>query len=653
MLRDEESRQREFHRYVEIGRDNQICISGMRGWCENVEVEPESWGVYAEITGLPIGSHTVGCPYVNGKLGGMNLRWIISDFLNEHCAGCPHHTPNGDVSWGQQIIDEHIAQAEQAQRLLDETSQRIQELRAELRGKSAGMVEQESAEARSVLVYLEAVFSESEAERDEASEFIKQAASIGADLFPIEAARLIATLARTPEYSEAMLPVCAVLANSVANIAEDLVETALINIKAGLHVELSAAVLGSVGSAAIFPLSEIYIRQLMLSQDHHPLSVAFDVERSNYPNSTLVLAKCFDADKESVTSVAREELKSEIDHNRHNVCGAIGLLQKERPSIGLDLLDSLITSLNLYDSDYTYYGPSTSIVPVLRATLMHDPAATDEAIGAAFPTARPAVQEDFINAYARLERSHLDVDENTNPQLPGVATNRLWEWIRDERLIVEVRHEALKSLASTYELFPSRAADDLNTLLGYLAIVSAQERPPLRPTALEIPGHSGSEIVEQLEQQSDLMRWHSFKRELAGCLTTLGRYDASMVFQAVADCLDQPLEQMNEDFKVSCVSVLGNVAAKYEIRPRALPYIWKALMDYGSPRTRAQAIEATENMFGNGISPPPNLAEMVLISLNDEYVVVHQTAVRVVAWRPHWFSATQTRNLLISLAVLL
>ena len=233
MLRGEESREREFHRYVEIGQDNQICISGMRRWCKNVEVEPAASGLYAEITGLPIGSYTVGCPYVGGKVEGMNLRWIISDFLNEHCSGCPHHTPNGDVSWGRQIIDERTAQTEQARHLSDETHRRIQELRADLRGKSADMAEHQSVEARSVLAYLEAVFSESESERDEASESIRQAASIGAELFPIEAARLIATLARTPEYSEAMLPVCAVFGTELTDLAEDLVETALTNIATG------------------------------------------------------------------------------------------------------------------------------------------------------------------------------------------------------------------------------------------------------------------------------------------------------------------------------------------------------------------------------------------------------------------------------------
>ena len=653
MLRHEESMEPEFHRHVEIGQDNQICISGMRRWCKNVEVTPEASGLYAEITGLPIGSYTVGCPYVSGKTGGMNLRWIMSSFLNEHCAGCPHHTPNGDVSWGQEIIDERTVHTEQARRLSDETNRRIQEMRAELRAKSAGMAEQESVEARSVLTYLEAVFSESESERDEASESIRQAASIGAELFPIEAARLIATLARTPEYAEAMLPVCVIFGTELTDLTDDLVETALTNIEAGLHVESSAAVLRSVADAAKFPLGELHIRRLMLSQDHHPLSVIFNREEPNYPNSTSVLVKSFDADRESVTSVAREVLENQSDHNRHNVCGAIDLVQQERPSIGLDLLDSLIASLNLYDSDDTYDGPSTKIVPLLMAALTHDPAATDAAIGTAFRHARPAVQGDFANVYGLLERSHHDVDENTHPQLFAVVTRRLWEWIRDERLTIEVRHEALSSLASTYRLFPSRAAADLGTLLGYLAIVCAQEQPPVRPTSLEIPGHSGNEIVEQLERQTDLMKWNSFKRELGECLTTLSRHDESAVFQAVSDCLDQPLDQMNEEFKVRCVSVLAKAAAKYETRPRALPYVWKALMDYGSPSTRAQAIEATANMFSNGVSPPPNLAEMVLISLNDPYVVVHQAALQAVARRPHWFNANQTPSLLVKLGVLL
>ena len=258
-----------------------------------------------------------------------------------------------------------------------------------------------------------------------------------------------------------MLPVCVVFGPKLTDLTEDLVETALTNIETGLHVESSAAVLRSVGNAAAFPLNELHIRQLLLSQDHSRLSVAFNAAESNHPNSTAVLVKSFDADNDSVTSVVREELESEIDHNRNTVCGAIGLVQKERPSIGLDLLDSLITSLSLYDSDDIYDGPSTRIVPILRATLMYDPAATDKAIGAAFSSARPAVQEDFTNVYAQLRKSHHNANQKFHPQLSVIVTNRLWEWIRDERLTTEVRHDALRSLAAAYDLFPSRAANGL------------------------------------------------------------------------------------------------------------------------------------------------------------------------------------------------
>lgn len=137
MLRKEESRDRQLERYVELGRDNQTCISGMRRWCKHAELEPTASGLYAELTGLPIGAHSVACRYVNVNTESMNIRGIVSDFLAQHCFGCPHHSPNGDISWGQQIIDEHAAKAERVRVMSEETDRRIQQLRAELREKSA------------------------------------------------------------------------------------------------------------------------------------------------------------------------------------------------------------------------------------------------------------------------------------------------------------------------------------------------------------------------------------------------------------------------------------------------------------------------------------------------------------------------------------
>ena len=653
MLRKDESRDRQFGRYAELGRDNQSCISGMRRWCRHVELEPTASGLYAELTGLPIGAHSVACPYVKEKTESMNVRWIASDFLAQHCIGCPHHSPNGDISWGQQIIDVHAAQAERVRGMSKERDRRIQQLRAELREKSALLSDQATAEARSVLQLLEAVFSDSEPEWSRAVERIRQAASIGSDLFPDEAVRLIATLAKTPEYSESMLPVCSVLAPQLPELAKDLKEAALTNIENGLNVELSAAVLSSLGDAVPYPLDDQYVRHLILSQDHHPIFTGTRGEEANYRHSNTVLIRSLDADPESVARVVRTELGSALEQHRHNTCSAVALIQQSRPNLAISLLDALIASLNLYESDETGYEPSTAIRRVLRAGLMHNPSVVDEAIGAAFTSARPAVQEDLADVYQQWQRSRDDGNESLSPLIGEISATRLFQWVRDERLHIQVRQEALRSLKSTYSLFPERAIDDFATLLGYLAIVSAQEKPLERAPSLEIPRSTHNELVNQLEQRSDLLGWNAFKSELAQCLTILSRYDAPMVLQAVTECLDRPLDEINVEFKVRCVSVLGDMAANYELRPRALPYVWRALMDYGSPSTRAQAIEAAVKMFRNGVAPPENLVEMVLLSLTDNYVVVHQAALRAVIRRSYWFDVNQAPDLFASLASLL
>ena len=590
------------------------------------------------------------CPYVTGKTESMNVRWIVSDFLTQHCAGCPHHSPNGDDSWGREIINEHVAQVERTQRLAEETNLRIQQLRADLRNQSASLAEQATTEARSILAYLEAVFSECEEERNNAPERIRQAALLGADALPIEAVRLINTLAGTAEYSESMLPVCEVIAPARPDLAEALVETALLNIETGLHVESSAAVLQSVGGANPYPLNELHVRSLILSQDHHPLAAAFNQEGSNYPHSISVLVRSLDADPESVTSVVRQQLESEFDQYRHSTCGAAALIQQQRPSIALDMLESLIASLNLYYADETSYGPSTKIVPVLRAALRYNPIIVDQALGKAFANARPAVQRDIINVYRRLRGSDDDANQLHPPELADVAIDRLLGWVRNEQLAIDVRKKALESLESAYRQFPSKAIDEFGTLLGYLAVISTQDEPPDRPPFLEIPGQTRNQLIDQLDRQTDRIKWNAFKRGLAECLSILGRHDAPKTFRAIADCLDQFLDQINPEFKVRCVSILGEVATKYDIRPQALPYLWKALMDFSSPGTRAEAIEATVKMFGKGVAPPSNLVDMISVYLADEYVVVHQAALRAVTQCRYWFDTSRTFDLLVRLA---
>ena len=300
----------------------------------------------------------------------------------------------------------------------------------------------------------------------------------------------------------------------------------------------------------------------------------------------------------------------------------------------------------MYEEDETGYGPSTRIVPILRSALRYKPNEVDQAIAEAFHRVRPTVQADLTDVYQLVNRQENHVSEPHASQLSDIVVKRLLTWVRQDHLAIAVRIEAIESLESAYSEFPGRAADDFETLLGYLAIVSAQENPGWHPPTLAIPGQPGNRLMDILDESTNSSQWATFKQKLLDCLEALSQDNASGAIQAISDCLGQPMEQINGEFKAGCVSILGNVADKYDIRPQTLPYLWRALMDYGSPRTRAAAIDATIKMFRNGVSPPPNLVEIILIHLSDPYAVVHQAALRAVTQRRYWFGANQTGNLL-------
>ena len=199
MRPSEESQDDDFMRAVKIGEENAECLHGMHRWCKLVEIERTSEGLYAQITGLPIASHSVACPKVEGKAESMNLRWIFSDFLVEHCATCPHHAPNGDTSWGSDIIDRRRKETQERQHAEEEEACRVSRLREELRSISRGLSANTEPESRQILEFLGAIFSEVEVERIEAFGRLKQSARVGADLFPEAAVDLVLTLAGTKD----------------------------------------------------------------------------------------------------------------------------------------------------------------------------------------------------------------------------------------------------------------------------------------------------------------------------------------------------------------------------------------------------------------------------------------------------------------------
>jgi hypothetical protein len=504
------------------------------------------------------------------------------------------------------------------------------------------------------------VFSEDEAVRKGAAERLKQSACLGPDLFPDAAIDLVLTLAGSDEFCALILPVCAELASRRPDLGARLCKTALDNIEKGLHPELAASVLVALGNAVAYPLDEACIERLLLSQDHYLPIGRWEDGGPDYSHCTAILVRSFDAEPLSVQSVIRRELHNENDYVRVQLCGALKLIQEQRPQIAVNLLDDLVRSLDLYEDERLgTQTPSGQIIHILQSAFRHSPERVDQFLAESMTRVRPTVQEDVVRVYRdqlfdwtvsweerREQRNRAEVLE-----CDKAAIERLLRWAKDARLEIDIRANALEALEIACKYATLGALSHFDSILGYFAIVSGEKRPPDAPPKILLPGQPQESQLEQLNEFSRTQQWQIFKQRLQKCLKELCEARPSEVFDSVSGCLNQPLEHLEDGFKACCVSLLGKMGKDYQLQPRVLPQIWRALMDYGSAWVRARAIDATVEMFSySSGSPPANLVDTIIVHLRDPKVVVHQAALRAVSRRPSWFDERQSVEVLISLS---
>lgn len=97
---------------LELGRANLQTIELARRHCLNMTfVEAGGRGMAEAMSGLPINTRRVECPYGRGNGWAMNLEWVALDFYNEHCVGCEFRRPTGEVPNLATLVEERKAAA--------------------------------------------------------------------------------------------------------------------------------------------------------------------------------------------------------------------------------------------------------------------------------------------------------------------------------------------------------------------------------------------------------------------------------------------------------------------------------------------------------------------------------------------------------------
>jgi hypothetical protein len=659
MDRLNESFSDDFEHAIERGKANKQCVKEMQQWCKHFRIEMKSSGLYAQMSGLPIGLHEISCPYTACQPSASNLPWICSDFLIKACDGCEYHEPNGDDSWGQKIISDH---KERVRLRAEEEKKRVEEvdrLRSELRAQSQSIGSASELQSQRIAVFLEEMFSDNSAVQDEAVARLKQAAQVGADLFPESAIDLLINMFHYEEFNKSAIEICAELAGKQTGQSQKFESAALNAIRSKQHPHHATSILVRLEKAANYPLDVECIQRLLLSQYHDVPIGNWGDRKPDYSATTEVLVRSYDANEDSFLDLLRNNLQHDNDELRKHFCGALNLLQQKRPAIVQRILPELMKSLERYEKkDITHGGPSGKIIKVFQWAFRIAPKLIDDFLAEDVERVRPTVQKDIINVYRdqfidrdlnwhdRRGREETDISEAER-----IAIGRLLKWIKNDRMEPEVRWKAAEALDIACSYATGAMVKEFDYLLGYYALLCEQQEPPPAPPRILLPGEEDDNAtLAGLNIMSRRQHWEFFKRKIVECLEELCKVRPREVFELIFGCLNQPNAQLGEEFRGTVVTLLGELGNTFGLQARALPILMRELMNYGSDWVRAKAINATIEMFNS--PPPTNVVDAVLVHLRDPKVVVHQAAIRAIDWRPSWFDASQALEAIKCLAAL-
>jgi len=405
----EESFERENERALKLGTENAENIKNAKSWCMHFRAKMVSAGLLAQMSGLPIGSHAISCQYAEGSSESMNLPWIIPEFIVSNCAKCRHHMPNGDISWGERIIEKHNRQLQEREEAEQARQNQLKKLRDQILELSGQAKQSSEIDERQILVFIEGLFSSEEIKQKECSELLVRSARIGADLFSPVAVDILINQSLSKEFALFCLPICSELAERRTDLASRLREMACITIERQIYPELAAHVLLKLADKVDYPLPDRLIANLINHQEYN-----WPIGGSKYPNSNELLLRSFDAQPRSVASPLRTLLQQDDKRVRVNACGVIETLQRARPQVGLDLLPDLVASLDLFDAPYEESADATAGQCVSNA-FWSDPTRVDEFLVSQIPNKRPAVQQEIVAVYRKLIWDDVEHQHGKSP----------------------------------------------------------------------------------------------------------------------------------------------------------------------------------------------------------------------------------------------
>lgn len=650
----------EHDKYIKLGISNKSCIENMTSWCKHAEIKHVASGIYAQMTGLPIGSYSLSCSQVPGAIEGMNLQWMFTDYIETHCQNCTVHEANGSTEWAEKIIrSKHIRDQEHKENEKRHQDQ-LTGLLKNLENESKSISTKAAPESKNICNFLEQFFSGSLEKQSEMAERLLQSAKIASELYPPSSIDLIMFLCQSHEFASYFIPIARELIANKIELAKNFHAIAINNIENCFEIESSASLLETSKNLSIYPLPQKQIENLLTFQNYDRPVGGWINKKPDYPNAISVLLSCYDASPKNFTNCVKQILENGTEFQQFQTLGSLIALKTKNQALNDDLVNSIIYSFEKDESetDSLCQSVSSRAVSLLSLLFSDKPDEVDQSLTSSFDKSDLQHQKQIIRIYRdQFFSSDESFDERIKHKrrekislAEEVAIKRLLEWTQNDKLDLEVRNESVESLSMASSYASVGMINHLNLLFGYYVIISSQSEPPAPPPKIMLPGDFEDTKLNNLDKVHRNHLWLQFKNYIHSCLKKLAEQQSNFIFPYLNGIFTTGWDSADDSVKEACLAMLGELESEYKIKNSLLPFLWKGIMDTKSQLVRTRAIDATMELF-SGLNPPPsNLVDTIILHLTDPYVIVHKMARRAITCRYHWLDTTQAKQALLYLS---
>ena len=602
---------------MRIGERNKITIELIKNWCRHVEVVITGGvGMVEETTGLPIGMRGIRCKHARApSFSGMQMDRIALDFYDRNCEGCTYREsvalPN--LTELLRARDEERRTQDEASKLATARSMGALQRRQESRRPLA---EAHDHAKRSLAKLIDAFDRDPSSKNADILVEATRALSAGVDeeveraLFdlaeagPPRAEVALQLLEPTTKDKQRLCKVALVLVG-ISSVANRIVERDLEQSLATAAAETIPRLIRHAAPTR-FP---------GLAHDHGDVGPLAAVLKVNPAAVETELRRSLRADDKETRRAAAVALHDLV------LGGSIDL--------GVKLIDDLLASFERPDDGYDD-GPAARRAAATLATIFQvKPDETEARIERAVPVPHggQATLLGIIETYSNVSQAGGDAC------LP--LRRRATEWLAAQLARLPADTEVLDRLcyfwAHECPHDPTILADVLDTMIGTAALAQQELETPTISQIVE-PQPDFLKALDAQARQRGLQ--NTTDAALRAVRVVATEHPDAVTRQRGFESILAALGAVNEKqdrWQATLTRLLGDVLGEAARAPQVLPRVYHSMTN-GSVRVRAAAVEAYRRIVKTlGVQGVPMLLhQLVVATLQDPYLMVHQEALEAV-----------------------